>query len=100
MLNLIKELMAHNGKNYLRYSTLSGNSWLIMVRIISDILNLTNELRPQYGKNYLRYSTVSRNSWLINCKNYLRYSTLSRNSWLIMVRIIRDTQPYQETHDS
>jgi hypothetical protein len=35
-LNLIKELMAHNGKNYHRSSTLSRNSWLIMVRIISD----------------------------------------------------------------
>jgi hypothetical protein len=46
-LNLIKELMAHNGENYLRYSTLSRNSWLIN------------------GKNDLRYSTLSRNSWLI-----------------------------------
>ncbi len=31
------ELMTHNGNNYLRFSNfLSRNSWLIMVRIISD----------------------------------------------------------------
>ncbi len=45
--NLIKKLMAHNGKNYLRSLTVSRNSLLIN------------------GKNHLRYSTVSRNSWPI-----------------------------------
>ncbi len=71
--------MAHNGKNNLRYAIVSRNSWLIMVRIISDI-------QPYQGL------------MAHNGKNYLRFLTLSRNSWLIMVRIITGAQPYQGTH--
>jgi hypothetical protein len=80
--------MAHNGKNYLRYSTLSRNSGLNMERISSDTQQYQEPLAQQI-LNLIKELIVH------NDKYYLRYATSSSNSWVKMERIISDPQPYQ-----